>query len=69
MTTILVPYTCSQCKNKIDVTMKVGEPLIPRTCSKCGGTALAPDKIEKDTEYLDESYDVGATTDQEVEED
>ena len=49
--------------------MKVGEPLIPRTCPKCGGTALAPDKIEKDAEYLDESYDAGATTDQEVEED
>ena len=49
--------------------MKVGEPLIPRTCPKCGGTAKTPDKIEKDAEYLDESYDNGEKTDQEVEED
>ena len=69
MTTILVPYTCGQCKNQTDVTMKVGEPLIPRTCLKCGGTANAPDKIEKDAEYLDENYDDGTKTDQEVEED
>jgi DNA-directed RNA polymerase subunit RPC12/RpoP len=43
VTTILVPYTCGKCKNQINVTMKVGEPLISRTCPKCGGIANAPD--------------------------
>jgi DNA-directed RNA polymerase subunit RPC12/RpoP len=39
MTTIHVPYVCDDCKNQFDVTMKAGEPLMPRTCPKCGGIA------------------------------
>jgi DNA-directed RNA polymerase subunit RPC12/RpoP len=42
MTTIQVPYACSKCRNQFDVTMKLGEPIIPRLCPKCGGTAKAP---------------------------
>ena len=39
MTTIHVSYACGNCKNQFDVTMKAGEPLIERTCPKCGGIA------------------------------
>ncbi len=39
MTTIHVPYSCVNCGNKFDVTMKAGEPIMVRTCPKCGGIA------------------------------
>ena len=42
MTTVEVPYACSRCKNQFNVTMKLGEPLITRPCTKCGGIATAP---------------------------
>jgi len=41
MTTIQVPYACGKCKNQFSVTMKFGEPIISRTCTKCGGIATA----------------------------
>jgi predicted nucleic acid-binding Zn ribbon protein len=41
MTTIQVPYACGKCNNQFDVTMKLGEPLITRTCPKCRGIAIA----------------------------
>jgi DNA-directed RNA polymerase subunit RPC12/RpoP len=42
MTTIQVPYICGKCRNQFNVTMKAGEPLISRKCTKCGGIATAP---------------------------